>query len=238
MADLLARHAPAFIDFIKSLDTHAAEFAAIGQTPPPAPRWLQDWFPRLDGAAAYAMIHRRRPARIVEVGSGHSTRFMARAIKDGGLATKLTAIDPAPRASLAGLPVEWLSASVPAAGLAPFLSLEAGDVLFIDASHVLKPGSDVDFLLGDVVPRLPVGVLLHFHDIFLPDDYPAAWHWRGYNEQAGVAALLSGGQWRALFASHYAVTRLADHLKTGIVATLTLPAGAHESSLWLERIGT
>lgn len=235
MADLLARHAPAFIDFIKGLDKHAAEFAAIGQAPPPEPRWLQDWFPRLDGAAAYAMIRRRRPARIVEVGSGHSTRFMVRAIKDGALATKLTAIDPAPRARLPGLPVAWLSASVPAVGLAPFQLLKSGDVLFIDSSHVLKTGSDVDFLLGNVIPRLPAGALLHFHDIFLPDDYPAEWHWRGYSEQLGVAALLSGGQWQVLFASHYAVTRLADHLKTGAVATLPLPAGAYESSLWLER---
>ncbi|MGH6931816.1 MAG: class I SAM-dependent methyltransferase [Dongiaceae bacterium] len=235
IAELLNRRTAAFIEFIRKLDDYATPFASIGQAPPPEPRWTQDWFPRLDGAAAYAMIRQRRPARIIEVGSGHSTRFMARAIEDGRLATKLIAIDPAPRASLAGLPIEWLSMPVPAIGRAPFQSLAAGDLLFIDSSHVLMPGTDVDFLLNDIVPRLPVGALLHFHDIFLPDDYPSQWRWRGYSEQLGVATLLNSGQWQVLFASHYAATRLADHVATSVAGWLPLPSGAFESSLWLER---
>jgi predicted O-methyltransferase YrrM len=237
MADLLAQQAPAFVEFLNGLDAYAGEFAAIGRTPPPEPRWLQDWFPRLDAAAAYAMIRSRRPARIVEVGSGHSTRFMARAMRDGGLATNLLAIDPAPRASLAGLPIEWLSIPVPDIGIAPFQSLATGDLLFIDSSHVMKPASDVEFLFCEVVPRLPNGALLHIHDVFLPDDYPAQWDWRGYNEQASVAALLKNGRWRPLFASHYAATRLADRVAASAVGKLPLPAGAIESSLWLERVG-
>ena len=67
------------------IEQYAAELEAIGSAPPPAPRWNQDWFPRLDAAAAYAMVRNTRPRRIVEVGSGHSTRFMARAVADGGL---------------------------------------------------------------------------------------------------------------------------------------------------------
>jgi predicted O-methyltransferase YrrM len=235
---LLAQRVPAFIAFLKGLAAYGDEFAAIGQMPPPEPRWQQDWFPRLDGAAAYAMIRNHHPARIVEVGCGHSTRFMARAIKDGGLATKLLAIDPAPRASLAGLPIEWLSTRLPDIGNTPFQSLAKGDVLFIDSSHVMKPGSDVEFLFCDVVPRLPNGALLHIHDVFLPDDYPTQWDWRGYNEQARVAALLKDGAWRPLFASHYAATRLADSVAASVVGRLPLPAGAIESSLWLERVGT
>jgi predicted O-methyltransferase YrrM len=236
IAELFARQSPGFAGFIAGLEEFAENFTAIGQAPPPEPRWRQDWFPRLDAAAAYAIVRRRQPARIVEVGSGHSTRFMARAIRDGGLATRLTAIDPSPRAALAGLAVEWLAEAVPAIGLGPFESLRAGDVLFIDSSHVLMPGTDVDFLLNEVVPRLPVGALLHFHDIFLPDDYPAEWRWRGYSEQLGVATLLGGGHWRPIFSSHYASTRLADALSGSVADRLPMPAGAHESSLWLERI--
>ena len=101
-------------------------------------------FPRLDGAMAYALTRELRPARIVEVGSGHSTRFFARAIADGRLATRLTAIDPAPRAAIAGLPVDWLRDTVPDVGMAPFAALASGDFLVIDSSHVLMPGSDVD----------------------------------------------------------------------------------------------
>ena len=94
------------------IEKYALELEAIGSEPPPAPRWDQDWFPRLDAAAAYAMVRTLRPRRIVEVGSGHSTRFLARAVADGGLATKIIAIDPRPRARITGLPVEWLQTHV------------------------------------------------------------------------------------------------------------------------------
>jgi hypothetical protein len=71
-----------------------------------------------------------------------------------------------------------------------FPPLGPGDILFIDSSHQVKPGSDVEFLLKAVLPLLPAGVHVHFHDIFLPDDYPPQWEWRRYNEQAAVAALI------------------------------------------------
>ena len=117
---------------------------------------------------------------------------------------ELIAIDPAPRADIAKTGARTIATSVPACGMAPFAGLAAGDLLFIDSSHVLMPGSDVDFLLNQILPGLPAGVLVHVHDIFLPDGYPAEWAWRGYNEQLGVAALLTGGAWRLLFASRYA----------------------------------
>src|SRR6185503_4717515 len=75
---------------LSSIENYRAELEAIGFEPPPAPRWNQDWFPRLDAAAAYAMVRITQPRRIVEVGSGHSTRFLARAVADGGLATRIT----------------------------------------------------------------------------------------------------------------------------------------------------
>ena len=95
---------------LSSIEKYRRELESIGSEPPPAPRWNQDWFPRLDAAAAYATVRETRPRRIVEVGSGHSTRFLARAVADGGLATRITAIDPRPRAAIRGLNVEWLQA--------------------------------------------------------------------------------------------------------------------------------
>jgi methyltransferase family protein len=237
MEVLLAKAAPQFAERLAGLSAHRAALAEIGRAPPPAPRWTQDWFPRLDGAIAYALTRDRRPARIVEVGSGHSTRFFARAIADGGLATRLIAIDPAPRAALTGLPVEWLRDAVPQVGMAPFAALAPGDFLFIDSSHVLMPGSDVDFLINRLLPALPPGVLVHLHDIFLPDDYPAEWDWRGYSEQLAVAALVAAGGWQVRFASHYTATRLAAEVAASTAAALPLPAGARESSLWIERAG-
>jgi Methyltransferase domain len=234
LGDLLAAREDRFAAMLDGLGRYATALTAIGEEPPPAPRWRQDWFPRLDAAVAYALVRERRPARIVEVGSGHSTRFLARAVIDGGLSTEITAVDPAPRAVLRGLPVTWLATTATEPAPSPFRALGPGDMLFIDSSHILMPGSDVDFLLNEVIPVLPAGVAVHFHDIFLPDDYPQAWSWRGYNEQLAVGPLLAGG-WDVLFASHYVATRLGARVATSIAAQLPLPPGAFESSLWLER---
>ncbi len=217
---------------LKLIEQYASALEAIGSEPPPAPRWNQDWFPRLDAAAAYAMVRSTRPKRIVEVGSGHSTRFLARAVADGQLATRITAIDPQPRASIEGLAVEWIR--TPVQRVAAFPPLGAGDILFIDSSHQLKPGSDVEFLLNAVLPLLPAGVRVHFHDIFLPDEYPQQWTWRRYNEQAAVASLIEKNILNVDFASHATVTRQPEKIQ-GVLARLPLVEGALESSLWLTR---
>ncbi len=237
LAVVLDRHRTDFTGVLAEIERFGGALRAIGEeAPPPAPRWRQDWFPGLDAAAAYALIRARQPRRIVEVGAGHSTRFAARAVADGGFPCRITAIDPAPRAVLDGLAaVTLLRAPVHRAGTAPFDALEAGDVLFVDSSHVLMPGTDVDFLLNRVLPRLPPAVLVHFHDVFLPDDYPAGWAWRGYNEQLAVAALLTAGGYAPVFASHYVATRMRDSLRGTATAALPRLEGAIESSLWLRK---
>lgn len=227
---------PAFLHLITSIDKYGAALEAIGGQPAPEPRWNQDWFPRLDAAAAYALVRDWQPRRIVEVGSGHSTRFMTRAVRDAGLDTEITAIDPQPRASIDGLGLHLVRATVQDAGAEHFEALENGDVLFVDSSHILLPGTDVDFLLNHILPALPPGVLVHIHDIFLPDDYPAAWEWRGYNEQLGVAALLQGGGYRMLWASQYVGTQMKEAVADSVAGRLALKRGAYESSLWLQKL--
>ena len=218
-------------ELLASIEGYAAALEAIGKEPPPAPRWRQDWFPRLDAAAAYAIVRDTRPKKVVEVGCGHSTRFLARAVADGGLATRITAIDPEPRASLAGLEVRWLKQKVQEVDITLFAALEANDILFIDSSHQLQAGSDVEHLFLRVLPSLKSGVRIHFHDIFLPADYPREWAWRRYNEQVAVARLLDDG-YAAEFSS-------PEALKTAelpaILARLPLEPGAIESSLWLSK---
>lgn len=214
------------------VEEYGKDLEAIGSEPPPEPRWNQDWFPRLDAAAAYAVVRATRPSRIVEVGSGHSTRFLARAAADGGLGTKITAIDPRPRASITGLDIQWLQTRVETLDAAPFAALGANDILFIDSSHQLKPGSDVEFLLAEVIPRLSAGVRVHFHDIFLPDDYPGEWAWRRYNEQGEVKKLIDRGTFRVDFSSH----AIKQKPLQGVLARLPLVPGAVESSLWLTKL--
>jgi hypothetical protein len=232
---LFQEHHEVFLDLLAGIDEFAGDLLRIHDDPPPAPRWSQDWFPRLDGAAAYTVVRRARPARIVEVGSGHSTRFFARAVADGEMNTLITAIDPAPRARLDGLDIRMIKKTLELAGEQPFVDLDEGDILSIDSSHVLMPGTDVDVLLNRVLPNLPAGVLVHLHDIFLPDDYPEEWAWRGYNEQLGVAALLLGGEWQVLWSSRYVASRLSAKVSRTVIGRLVLPEGAFESSLWLEK---
>lgn len=230
---------PVFQAVLDVIESYRDPLLAIGATEaeatPPEPRWMQGWFARLDAAAAYSMIRARQPARIVEVGSGHSTRFMIRAAIDGDLALEFTAIDPAPRAVISQLGITHLEETVQEAGTEPYRELAEGDILFIDSSHIAMPGTDVDFLFNRVLPCLAPGVLVHIHDICLPDPYPDAWGWRGYNEQQLVAALLSGGGFRPVFSSHYVATRMAAAVSAGVVGQLPLKAGTPETSLWLEK---
>ena len=106
---MFRRAEPTFRGWLAAIDQMADALLAIGldaaRSPPPAPRWRQGWFAGLDAAMAYALVRLTAPERIVEVGSGHSTRFLVRAVQDGGLATAVTAIDPQPRADLMTLPV-------------------------------------------------------------------------------------------------------------------------------------
>ena len=230
----LAARVPVFTALLDDIEALAPRLRGM-RGPPPQPRFDQDWFPTLDAAAAYAMVCRARPARIVEVGSGHSTRFLARAIIDEGLETELVCIDPAPRAALRGLAVRWVEDVVQRTPETWFTQLRSGDVLFVDSSHILMPGTDVDWLLNRILPGLADGVLVHFHDVFLPDPYPESWAWRGYNEQQALGALLGGRAYDCLFASHYVTTRLADRVVRSVLAELPRPADALESSLWLVR---
>jgi len=234
---MIAAGAPAFAAHLEAIDALTPALEAIGGDAPPAPRWNQDWFPRLDAAAAYAMVRRHRPARIVEVGSGHSTRFLARAVGDGALKTRITAIDPMPRATLDGLPIELLRTPVQTAGRGSFENLRAGDFLFVDSSHQCRPGSDVEFIFEQILPGLRGGVFVHFHDIFLPGDYPEHWAWRRYNEQPLVAALIAGGDYSVEFSSAWVIACRPEGLSNGVLTRLPLLPGAIESSLWLRRLG-
>ena len=147
---------------------------------------------------------------------------------DGRLDTRVISIDPQPRANIQGLKVEWRR--TPVQQVDPFPALEENDILFIDSSHQVRPGNDLDFLLERVIPGLPRGVRVHFHDIFLPDDYPAHWAWRRYDEQYAVSRLLAERVFDVEFSSHQSAPSL-----NGVLARLPLVPGAIESSLWLSK---
>lgn len=196
----------------------------------------------LDPRFLWAQLQHEPPRRIVEVGSGYSTLLIAEWIRRHAPGTRLTCIEPYPRpflvSVLAGLgelrrePVQQTPAAV-------FAALGAGDVLFIDSSHVAKTGSDVVHLYLQVMPRLAAGVRVHVHDVFLPADYPPAWaitEHRDWNEQYLLQALLlDDRRWRVELGAHCAYLRLKAELAGALaVAPGALPGGA---AFWFRRLG-
>mgnify|MGYP001204282234 CR=1 FL=1 len=215
------------------VDSYKIPLQAIDGTQQSAARWQQDWFPRLDAATLYAFIRHFKPRRIVEIGAGHSTRFAIQAIEDEGLQTALTVIDPEPRKEFPTAPnLNWITE--PLQDISPEIwnEIDAGDMVSIDSSHVLMPGSDVDLLLNVILPSLPAGAMIQVHDIFLPDDYPTEWRWRGYNEQSGWAPFLAGPATELVISSRYVTTRMVPAFRQTAIASLPLLAGARETSVW------
>ena len=195
-------------------------------------------FESLDARILYCILRMRRPRRMVEVGSGHSTLLSAdvntRWLKGR---TELICIEPYPPEFLTELPSgvsKLIRERVEEIGIEPFLALKSGDILFIDSSHVSKTGSDVNHLYFEVLPRLAPGVLIHIHDIFMPEEYPRDWvleEERSWNEQYLLRALLMfSGAFRVVFGSHCASLLLPDQVESVFGA----PHGG--GSFWIEKI--
>jgi N-acetylglucosaminyldiphosphoundecaprenol N-acetyl-beta-D-mannosaminyltransferase len=152
-------------------------------------------FGPIEARALYAVLRAVKPARVVEVGAGVSTAVTLAALARNGIG-HVTSIDPHPRAALRRLPVTLIESPAQAVPLETYAALQAGDVLFIDSTHVVRVGGDVNFIVLEVLPRLRPGVVVHFHDIFLPYDYPpdlfqSLWSWA---ETSLVRAYLTGNR--------------------------------------------
>jgi len=159
-------------------------------------------------------------------------------VHDGGLQTRITSIDPAPRAEVDGVCDEVVRAPFQDTDLGRFAELEAGDVVLVDSSHHVLRNSDVTVFVLDVLPELPAGVLVGIHDVFLPDDYPWWLADRWYSEQYLVAAWLlgAGDATQVVFAAHFAATDRELRPAADKAFAAAGPAGvpAYGSSFWIE----
>jgi predicted O-methyltransferase YrrM len=135
-----------------------------------------------DGLILHAMLRHVRPRRVVEVGSGYSSAMLLDTTEhwlDPGV--ELTFVEPYDELLRSLLRrgddkrVTILDVGVQDVPLDLFRELGAGDILFIDSTHVVKAGSDVNHLFFEVLPNLAPGVVVHLHDIFFPFEYPAPW---------------------------------------------------------------
>ncbi|WP_074736382.1 class I SAM-dependent methyltransferase [Ruegeria halocynthiae] len=158
-----------------------------------------------DADALYLMIRRFQPKRVIEVGCGNSTRVTRQAIIDGGLQTTITAIDPYPRADIAHVVDQFEQKRLEEVDPALFDQLEAGDVLFIDSSHVVRMSNDVAHLFCRIIPALKPGVVIHVHDVFLPYEYPKRFFYDcpGWGEQYMLHTLLQSDFYSMLWPGYY-----------------------------------
>ncbi len=130
----------------------------------------------IEAQCLHAVLRHYKPSTVVEVGSGVSTYCILEALnrnqKNTGLPYELISIEPHPSARLQSLnQIKSIREYVQNVRLEVFTSLGKGDFLIIDSSHTVKPAGDVNFLILEVLPRLRPGVIVHFHDIYLPYDY-------------------------------------------------------------------
>ena len=200
------------------------------------------FFPPGDAIVLYAMLRRLRPKKVIEVGSGFSSAVMLdtneKFLQDE---INLTFIDPYPNRLLQLLSDadqrrhKVVKQTVQQVPLKEFEALAAGDVLFIDSSHVVKIGSDVRHLLWEVIPRLPAGVTIHFHDILWPFEYPQEWVLAGnaWNEAYFVRTFL---QYNSAFQIEYFNSYMAHAHEQALRERMPLCLPRSGGSLWLEKV--
>jgi hypothetical protein len=196
-------------------------------------------FEGLDARTLFVMLRKFRPQNMIEIGSGFSSLLTAH-INRTWLKNKInfTCIEPFPR--------EFLTKDVPGLSslivskvedvdMSVFEQLKAGDILFIDSSHVSKTGSDVNFLFFEILPKLKKDVFIHIHDIFLPYEYPPKWvldENRSWNEQYLLRALLMYSPlFEVMFSCAYAYYNLPELTQNACSGILYDGA-----SFWIKKI--
>jgi hypothetical protein len=152
------------------------------------PCWINGWLPGLDSAAIYSFLCLNNPKRFFEIGSGYSTKLARKAILNHKLQTKITSIDPHPRAEIDSICDTVIRQSLEDTNLKIFNELEAGDILYVDGSHRCFTNSDATVFFLDILPRLKAGVFVEIHDILLPYDYPPEWE-EGYCSEQYLLAV-------------------------------------------------
>jgi hypothetical protein len=188
-------------------------------------RWDNDQFSHSDALNLYLFLEGQEIRKVIEVGSGWSSRISASTLrKHGG---SLTCIDPAPRADLQDLDATFLPRRIQELDPEMIIgSLKAGDLLFIDSSHTLKPGSDCLYLYTRIVPYLQPGVHVHIHDLYLPYARPmqqVLHERRFWHEDYAVLLLMLGGVLKPILSNYL----LCSHPETAALM-MQPPAGLHK----------
>ena len=197
-------------------------------------------FGTFDAPLYFSIIRHFAPNKIIEVGAGYST-ILSSATSKLNNKTKVIAIDPYVDNELKKkIPasVEFIDNPVQKIPVSMFRDLNENDILFIDSSHVSKIGSDVNYLYLEILPKLRDGVLVHIHDIFLPNQYPMSWikndHRRFWNEQYLLDAFLIGNSlFEIILANSFMSIRHPELLRK--LYKTQMPVGG--GSFWIRKTG-
>jgi len=195
----------------------------------------------VDTFVLYAMIRERKPKVMIEIGAGDSTHISLCALdrnRAGGYESTLYSIDPYPRKDIQAIQRKGFELFISKVQDVDVELLSSADLLFIDSSHVSKIGSDVNYEIFEVLPRLMVGSLIQWHDIPMPKNYWEDWMRHGnmfWNESYILHAfLLFNSSFEVRWASHYMFLKHYDHLQ----AQFPYLTPQHRlSSFWVERVG-
>ena len=195
-------------------------------------------FDGVDALVAYCMVRHFQPRLIIEVGSGFSSLALGEAASKNGC-TSIICIEPFPRDFLRkGFPglQTLIEKNVQEIDPEFFSKLQSGDILFIDSSHTVKIGGDVNYLFLEILPRLKPGVIVHVHDIFLPFEYRRDWvmdEFRFWGEQYLLQAFLSfNSEFEVMMANRYLAHKYLDDLKVTFAALADLKTGRPSSVKW------
>lgn len=192
-----------------------------------------------DAEIYYSVIRHFRPKRIIEIGGGYSTLVAHHAVKANGNGGEHICIEPfeMPWLEKVGL-TNVIRSKVEDLPIELFGNLQENDILFIDSSHVLRPGGDVWFEYLRIMPILKSGVLVHIHDVFLPYQYPKAWltiqrlYW---NEQYLLQAILQNSKsFEVVLALHFLSKQYHDQLARACPIYGAQP-GRAPGSFWMRR---
>lgn len=196
-----------------------------------------NWFRHSDSTFLYGFLRKYMPKRIIEVGSGFSSAVILDTIDSCfSYRPDITFIEPHPERLMSLLragdkeQIRLIDRNSPEV----LLALKSGEFLFIDSSYVIKCGSDLHFLMFEILPRLQPGVFVQFHDVFYPFDYPIEWLMEGryWNETYFLRAFLSGNsEWSIRFFNSYM------HFKYGDLIREKMPLCAKNPgcSLYIQR---
>jgi predicted O-methyltransferase YrrM len=196
----------------------------------------------VDAELLYGVIRYFKPRRVLEFGSGYSTMVAALAARANaieGRPTRITTVDPYPPDFLGGVAGidEIVRSRVMDHPVEDLEALEPNDILFFDTTHTVKEGSDVNYAILSVLPRLAPGVVVHFHDIFLPWSYPRDWvvrRRRYWAEQYLLQAFLSmNSEYEVLLAAHW-VARARTHQLADLVPSFG--PDVQPGAFWIRRL--